>query len=256
MPELARRVFGNKDARMTFTAAAGFVANAAYALLNLALGMLSASAWLGVMGLYYMVLGMMRFAIALMRVFGSRRPGADRRCARVVGAAMLVMTFALSGVVLLAVSRSERLPGNQILVITQATYTFTMLGIAIRGLVAAKTGAERIQRDVSAVAALVSMLTLEVTMIDTFGAGQEDFRFACTALFGTFVCASCAFFAARLLAGRETPRLSCGESAPAPSSERTKELPCQTENRTSTSRRPRAWTRLSSTFSPRRTSSS
>ena len=222
MFELVRRAVGDKDVRMTLSAAGGFVFNVVYALINLVFGMAQASAWLVTMGCYYLALGTMRFSIALVRVAGGGRRAHVRSCECVVGVSTLLMTIVLSYAVLLTVRQGARVPGNRILVIAQATYAFAMLSAAIRGLVVAKTGIEHVQRDVSAVAALVSMLTLETTMIDTFGEGQVEFRLVTTAAFGVFVCASCALLGWRLLAGKETARISFRGDGARPSRERTR----------------------------------
>ena len=173
----------------------GLVANVTYAIWNLVLGVSGGSVWFVTMGCMYFSLAIMRF-LAVQRSLAARagNEGASRSFTRKVGINMLGLAVVLAFAVRFTIERGAGSVGNEIVVITQATYTFLVVSLAVTNFVRARLlglDVERVLRSVAFVAAIVSLLSLQTTMIDTFG-NAEDFRFVATALTGAGVCLGCA----------------------------------------------------------------
>lgn len=213
--ELAHKILTVEEARTAVLAGISFAMNALYALGNLILGALGASAWFVTMGAYYLVIATSRLLVVRREVARGAK-AADRtdtarreaRTTRVVGVLMMAMTVVLGGMVLLTVARGFEAPKNEVLVITIATYTFVKVGMAVRGRILSRGAASdpllKTIRSLSLVDALVSLLSLQATMLDTFGGG-ERFRTVMTAATGAAVCAVSLVAGALLVtAGRRT----------------------------------------------------
>ncbi len=136
-----------------------------YAFYNGALGLMSASLWLGVSCAYYLLLGTMRFALAL-------RPRAGRGHMGFTGAMLSVLSVVLAAMIYVSLSRSTAAVYGTIVMITIATYTFTKLTLAIYSGVRHRLSAEPRQSSVNAIRlseAAVSLMTMQQSMIVSFG---------------------------------------------------------------------------------------
>lgn len=182
--------------------------NAAFALFNIALGAWQASVWFVTIGCYYLALAAMRALVALAwlgrrRTTGTQQACRELRVMRATGGIMTAMTIVLAGITLLTIVRGPGAAWNQIVVITQATYTFVMMGVAIRGYAkGVREGAlGRTLASINGVSALVSLLSLQTIMVDTFGGGA-GFRLIVSAGLGAAVCTCCLAAGISLLAGK------------------------------------------------------
>lgn len=183
-------VIGAGPHRTLLVAAGSIVVNAAYAAWNLALGVSGVSAWLVTMGCYYAALAVVRFCCVFRGLV--RDSAESERLERAVGGVLVALAMVLSGMVVLTVHGGVDAGGNQIVVISQATYTFLTFAQAVHAF-ARRRGqgsVERSLRGVSVVAALVSMFLLQTTMLATFGSEPRLFH-ALTVATGTFVYVAC-----------------------------------------------------------------
>lgn len=199
------RLIVDRRGRTMATASASFALNALYAAGNLMLGALNASAWLATMGAYYLVIAASRaFVVRREATLRVGRRADDRGVARVVGILLIGMTVILSCMVSLMVTGGREVPGDEVIVISQATYTFIKVGVAVRGRILARGAAGdpliKTLATLSFVDAFVSLLSLQATMISTFG-GDESFRLTMTGATGAVVCALCIIAGALLIAG-------------------------------------------------------
>ena len=125
---------------------------------------------------------------------------------RTAGVTLAALTVVLSGMVLLTAKGFVDAAGDRIAVISQATYTFyTFVSVTI-GFARKRRGqdaVERTLRGISVVSALVSMFSLQTTMLATFGSGSALFH-TLTVVTGTVVCAACAAVGASLVVGVRT----------------------------------------------------
>jgi len=153
--------------------------NTAYALLQLGMGFWHRSFWFYSLAGYYVSLAVMRFFLA--RYTLHHKPGENvreeliryRRC----GWIFLVMNVALSLMVFFMVYWGRTFEHHEITTIALAAYTFTAFTMAIINMIKYRTYQSPVysaSKAISLAAACVSMLTLEATMLTTFGDGSMD----------------------------------------------------------------------------------
>lgn len=153
--------------------------NTLYALLQLWLGVTNGSAWFYSLAVYYLSLAVMR--LFLMLHTRAYRPGERMRAElvryRACGWIFLIMNLAISGMVLLMVWGGRTFEHDEIVTIAMAAYTFGSFTTAIISIVRYRRYNSPIYSATKAIklaAACVSMLTLEATMLTTFGGDTAE----------------------------------------------------------------------------------
>lgn len=153
--------------------------NTAYGLLQLWLGFLHRTFWFCSLAAYYILLAVMRFF--LVRHTLRHKPG-ERMHKELVkycacGWIFLIMNLALSLMVFFMIYWNRTFEHDEITTIMMAAYTFTSLTFAIVNSVRYRKYNSPIysaSKAISLASASVSMLTLESTMLTTFGATTVD----------------------------------------------------------------------------------
>lgn len=173
--------------------------NLFYAMAKLLAGVMFHSAWLGLMGIYYLMLALLR--LILVRPVGSRPAGeivagenpSEWRRYRLCGAALLMMNQVLMLVViqLLRHNGGFNYPGN--LIYLMAAYAFWAVASATVKLVRYHRRDDPLMsaaKAISFTAAMVSMLSLETALIARFGGGEggRAFHYTMTSALGGVVC--------------------------------------------------------------------
>lgn len=150
--------------------------NTAYALLQLGMGFWHHTFWFYSLAGYYICLAAMRFFLARYTI--KHKPGEKMREEliryRLCGWIFLVMNLALSLMVFFMVYWNRTLRHHEITTIALAAYTFTAFTMAIINMVKYRKYNSPVysaSKAISLASACVSMLTLEATMLTTFGAG-------------------------------------------------------------------------------------
>lgn len=170
----ARRWLSDTRLRMNVVLLGSFVWNAAYAALQLGMGVAHRSAWFYALAGYYLCLAGTRFF--LMRHSMRHVPGGEMakelRVYRSCGWVMLVLNLALSAMIFYMVAKNRRVRHHEITTIAMATYTFTSLTMAIVNVIRYRRYNSPVfsaAKVISLTSAVVSLLTLENTMLTTFG---------------------------------------------------------------------------------------
>ena len=150
--------------------------NALYGIFQLWLGFYHHTFWFYSLGAYYICLGVMRFF--LVRHTSKYAPGekmqTELKKYRTCGCVFLVMNLALALIIFFMVYWNRTFEHHMITAIAMATYTFTALTTAIVNVVRYRKYNSPVfsaSKAISLAAALVSMLTLESTMLTTFSDG-------------------------------------------------------------------------------------
>ncbi|MBQ9750070.1 MAG: hypothetical protein IJV87_05770 [Clostridia bacterium] len=150
--------------------------NALYGLFQLWLGFYHHTFWFYSLGAYYICLGVMRFF--LVRHTSKYAPGEKMQTElvkyRACGIVFLLMNLALALIIFFMVYWNRTFEHHMITAITMAAYTFTALTTAIVNVIKYRKYNSPVysaSKVISLAAALVSMLTLESTMLTTFGDG-------------------------------------------------------------------------------------
>ena len=164
--------------------------NALYGLFQLWLGFYHRTFWFCSLGAYYICLGVMRFF--LLRYTTRYAPGEKMRAElkkyRTCGIAFLLMNLALTLIIFFMVYFGRTFEHHMITAIAMAAYTFTALTAAIINVIKYrkyKSPVYSASKAISLAAALVSMLTLEATMLTTFSdttmtAAEQKFMLGAT----------------------------------------------------------------------------
>ncbi len=150
--------------------------NALYGILQLWLGFYHHTFWFYSLGAYYICLGVMRFFLArhTTRYAPGERMQIELKKYRACGIVFLVMNSALALIIFFMVYWNRTFEHHMITAIAMAAYTFTAFTVAIVNVVKYRkynSPAFSASKAISLAAALVSMLTLESTMLTTFGDG-------------------------------------------------------------------------------------
>ena len=150
--------------------------NALYGLFQLWLGFYHHTFWFYSLGAYYICLGVMRFFLA--RHTTRYAPGERMRDElvkyRACGIVFLPINLALALIVFFMVYWNRTFEHHMITAIALAAYTFTSMTVAIINFVKYRRYNSPVfsaAKAISLAAALVSMLTLESTMLTTFSDG-------------------------------------------------------------------------------------
>lgn len=168
------------------------VLNYLYAAYNLLTALQSGSVWLLSLGVYTLMLAIVRTDLTLSHHRGRKLPPDalprhESRCYRRVAWSLLALNVPIGGLTLLMVSGQSvsALPGH--LIYLSALYTFVMMFLAISNLIRfRKLGSPILSaaKVLSLVAALLSLLTLQSALIDRFGTAQGSFRLLMTRQIG------------------------------------------------------------------------
>ena len=151
-----------------------FFGNTVYALFLLWLGFYHRTFWFYSLGTYYICLALMRFS--LLSHTRKYSPGEKMREEilkyRASGYVLLIMNLALAIIVFFMIYWNRSFEHHEITAIAMAAYTFASLSVAIVGIFKYRRYNSPVfsaSKIISLISALVSMLTLESTMLTAFG---------------------------------------------------------------------------------------
>lgn len=189
-----RRYNGDAGLRVRLSLYSSLAVNLMYVLMQLGLGFYHRSVWFYTLAGYYGLLAVMR--CLLLRAGSGKRSGKRTRleyktCC-ICGVLLVLMNSFLAVIVFYIVWQGQGFSYHPIVTIAIAAYTFYVMTMAIINLIRYhryKSPVIFAAKLVSFIAALVSMLSLETTMISAFGSdGDEGFRHMMTAVTGGVVC--------------------------------------------------------------------
>jgi len=170
----ARRWASDARLRVTVSLYSSLIWNVAYGAFQLGLGVYHRTVWFGSLGAYYVLLALMR--IFLVRHTRRHAPGENLRQEysklRAIGWIFLIMNLALSLIIFFMVYWQRTFEHHMITAIAFAAYTFASLTVAIVNAVKYRKYKSPVYTAATLIglmAACVSVLTLESTMLTAFG---------------------------------------------------------------------------------------
>lgn len=175
----------------------GFFMNCLFAAFNLFVGVRTFSAWFISLAVYYIMLGIMRFRflhheLLLRRGEQVETSGVKEwRIFRHAGVMIIVMSIALSGMVVLIVLGGYGKSYPDYIIYVVALYTFIKMATSIVNMVKAghyKSPQLMGLRNIGYIDALVSMLSLQTAMFAAFDNGDAEFRALMNSITGACVC--------------------------------------------------------------------
>lgn len=175
----ARRWQDDPRLRVMISLYGTLIWNTAYALLQLGMGFWHSSFWFYSLSGYYITLAVMRFFLALYTT--KNKAGEKMRDElvryRLCGWIFLATNLAISLIIFFMVYWNRTFEHHEITAIALAAYTFTAFTVAIVNIVKYRKYNSPVysaSKAISLASACVSMLTLESTMLTTFGNGTTD----------------------------------------------------------------------------------
>lgn len=165
-------------------ALASLIFNIAFATYHLVMGLTTSSWWLLTLGLYYLVLSIVRFVVL-------RSKSKERFIAKFTGWMLIILSIPLAGTVILSVVRDRGHEYHMIVMIAMAAYAFTKITLATIKLMKARhsTSATLITlRNISFSDAFVSIFALQRSMLVSFEGMTEAEIVIMNATLGSAVC--------------------------------------------------------------------
>lgn len=164
-----------------------FACNLGYALLNLAIAMISSSTWHASVSAFLTVLGLMRLSMII--IWKANR---GTRAVRCTGFMMLILDAVLLFMVYQTASQKAAAGRHgDIVMITIATYTFFKLGSAIAKAIKARADSCPIAisiRSIIYAETAISIVNLQRSMIASFGASSIAWETMMNTLTGISAC--------------------------------------------------------------------
>lgn len=188
---LGNRYMTDAAFKVRISLIASLTINLLYSAFKLASGIYYSSLWIGAIAVYYILLSVIRFVL-LHHMERKQDAGmiAEYRSYRVTAVLMMLINLTLTGIVLNMIVKNESAEYSDVFVITSATYTFYTLTVSIIDLVKYRKYKSPVMSASKAIrfaAALVSLLSLEASMLVQFG-DDESYRRLMLALTGAAVC--------------------------------------------------------------------
>ncbi len=192
--------------RLAKTTTASFCANLAVGVVHAALGLSTHSWWFVTLGAYYILLSVMRFAVLQIKRRSDGDTATEQFARRFTGVMLVLLAVCFAGTVILAAVTDRGVKHHEIVMITIALYTFTKATLAIVHLVQARrypSPAFKTLRSISFADALVSVVSLQRSMLVTFeGMSAQEVQLF-NILTGSGVCVVVLLLGINLIGGRK-----------------------------------------------------
>ena len=166
------------------------VFNASYAMFNLALAWIYQSEWYLMMAAFLAPLCIIRFRILIFwKKDGAAQDG--HGILSFSGIILLLLDMQIAAIVYVSSIRQVTKEHGEIIMITVAAYTFTKLGFAIARAVNARKDSRPIPRTIRCITyaeLAASLLSLQRSMIVSFGTGNHEWALLMNIICGSTVC--------------------------------------------------------------------
>lgn len=196
--EIGKRLYQDYGYRTLLTTLPSLTINLAYMIYNGVFGILNRSAWFVTMAVYYCLIGIMRFLAVRTKARTDRMEDCNAAMAqeyRVLkwdGILLLLLTFALGGIITLTIADNAIGARSDVMAITIASYTFYKIIQAVMNMIKVRKMDSPILtsiRNIGFADALVSMISLQNILILSFESeGQEGFLEIMNGILGLAIC--------------------------------------------------------------------
>ena len=196
-----KEVYRDRNARSQYILHFSLAANIAFALLELAEGLYFSSIWLVAIGVYYALLGVMRFS--LLRSIRSADARGEKKAYFRTAILLNVLTVTMTGIFaqLIIDDQSFHYPG--VMIYAMALWAFIKITLAVKNLIRRRKEEEPIlaaARCLSFAAALMSILALQTALISQFGEDAVNFAHTMNGIAGAVITALLITLSAMMLA--------------------------------------------------------
>ena len=164
--------------RMKISLIFSFVFNVVYAIFQLFIGLYHKSFWFFSMFAYYLLLAVMRYLLMRHTLSNeaNEKPKLELKKYCTCGWLLLFLNLALSLMIFFMVYWNKTFNHHQITTIALAAYTFTSFAMAIINYIKyrkIKSPVYYAAKSISLTSACVSIITLEATMLTSFGSDMD-----------------------------------------------------------------------------------
>ncbi|MBC5580826.1 hypothetical protein H8S23_04850 [Anaerofilum sp. BX8] len=191
--ETAQKLIGDQRRRTVLPAAAAFVLNLCYALYHGVLGAVNLSLWFAAMCAFYGILAVTRLFAVLCG--GRRDPGtcadAEYFVLKLSGILLAALSFVLIAVVAVSLTQNIAVKHDEIVMIIIAAYTFAKITRTVVKAAGQRKNTSPLTAalcGISCAEAAASVLTLQRSMLVSFGAMNARERDLMDLLTGAAVC--------------------------------------------------------------------
>lgn len=190
---MGKKLVESQRYRIILSAAVSFVINLLYAVYHCVLGVLNLSFWFIAMCAFYGILATMRFSAVLCEHNRHSQPCEDmeRFVMKFSGVLLILLGIVLAAVNYICLAQNIAAKHEEILMITIATYTFTKITMAIVKAVKQRNDPSlllRTIRNIGYADVSASVLTLQRSMLVSFGSMNSGQIYRMNALTGAAVC--------------------------------------------------------------------
>ena len=192
---------------MTAFTAASLGINLAWAITNMAMGIAWFSWWFITAGVYYSLLGIMRFGLLQIKHRADKNSADENFAKKFTGVLLVAASVCLAGVAILTVAQNRGTKINEIAMIAIAVYTFTKITAAVINTAKARRIPSPVVmalRNISLADSFVSVYSLQRSMLATFeGMSAENIKLM-NILTGAAVCLIVLVLGINLIGGKRT----------------------------------------------------
>ncbi len=188
-----RKFFSDESLRVKIALYLALIFNVSYAVFQFLLGIFYNSLWFYSTFAYYIILGGIRYLLFnhTTKYQENEEMWLENKKYLFSAWLLLIMNVALMVIVIFVVKYNRALSLDMITTIALAAYTFLTLAFAIVNLVKSKRYNSPVFsaiRSINFIASVVSIFTLEATMLTTFGQGNSaEFRQIMLSLTGAII---------------------------------------------------------------------
>lgn len=191
--KFGKQMLQEQNYRILFVTTFSFILNLLYAFYHGVLGLANQSLWFLALCAYYVVLSTLRFSAVLCGHKSNPAYTADteRFVTKFSGVLLTVLSFVLTGVIYISLSQNIATKHGEIIMITIATYTFGKITVAIVKAVKQHKNPSLLfaaVRSIGYAEVAASILTLQRSMLVSFGSMQESMIRQMNILTGAAVC--------------------------------------------------------------------
>lgn len=170
------------------------ITNLIYGIIKLSLGFFSSSWWLITFAIYYLLLCFMKFS--LIKRFDNKE--VEYKKLKHTGIILLFLNIVLSGMIILIIKQNQTINYPGYLIYIVALYDFYLIINAFINVFKYRKQNSPIltaSKCINLTVAMISMISLEVAMIQEFGNGNSNFKLVMTSYTGLGICIINSFMA-------------------------------------------------------------
>ena len=191
--EIGRRWIREQQFRAVFSAAVSLLINILYTFYHGVLGVLNHSLWFTAMFAYYVILSAMRFSVVLFawKQRSSAFEDTEYFAVKLCGGLLVLLSLVLAGVVYISLSQDVAVKHHEIVMIIIAAYTFYKITVTVIRAIKQRRNAVpllAVIRTIGYAEAAASVLTLQRSMLASFGSADRGEAALMNGLTGTTAC--------------------------------------------------------------------